>query len=78
MNREELLSELRKYAKGGGGVIKYNESNGSTYYLVVQKLKGRMIHGQMAKTIGVNSISLEELAKKEGLSIAKFKPLKSA
>lgn len=63
---------------GFGSVVMYKDP-GAIYatYLVVQKVEDGIVHGEMAAPIGVNEISLEELAKKEGLSIAEFKPFKS-
>jgi len=75
MGDEEILKLLRQLDYGK--VVKYREKDAVTdTYLVVQETKDGRVCGQMAGPHGVNSISLEELAKKEGLSIAEFKPFK--
>lgn len=70
---KKILEKLRK-----GDVLKYKEKNHFyTTYLIIDKVENGIASGQMAAPVGVNSISLEELAKKEELSIAEFKLFKS-
>ncbi len=70
------ISDLLKYLQHGT-VIKYSSGTGGDTYLIIGKVKEGKVIGQMASVIGVNGISLEELAKKEGLCIAEFTKLES-
>ena len=76
MDEKDVLKLL--HSIDYGTVIMYNDK-GAVYptCLFVQEIKDGRVCGEMSSPIGVNSISLEELAKKEGLSIAEFKPFKS-
>ncbi len=76
MDDKEVLKLWRSIDYGT--IIMYKD-DGAVYptYLVVKETKDGIVRGQMAHPVGVNSISLEELLKKEGLSIAEFKPFKS-
>ena len=67
--RREMLKNL-KY----GAVVKYNGSLGPTY-LIVTEVKDGIVSGCMASPVGVNSISIDELVKRESLSLAEWKTL---
>ena len=64
LSREEL-ENLKK-----GDVLKYDEKFGVCYIIVESVRKGR-VSGQIASPHGVNSISLDELVKKNPL-LGKF------
>lgn len=60
-----------------GNVIKYETGCGYATYLVVEGVDNGRVSGQMAKPIGVNSISIENLLEEENLEIVtKWKELK--
>lgn len=61
--RREILENL-KY----GEIIRYSDNEGNFEYIVVKEIKKERIRGQIATPVGVNSISIEELANK-GFSI---------
>jgi len=68
-DRRKMLENL-KY----GDVVKYNGDLGTTY-LIVEEVKDGRVSGRMASPAGVNSISIDELVKRESLSLAKWKTL---
>ena len=55
-----------------GDIIKYKSNQESEEtYLIMRETKWGIIYGQMVIPVGVNSISIEELVKKE-FSLGKF------
>ncbi len=67
-SRREILENLRN------GVIRYETEYGCTY-LVVKEVRNGKICGQMASPIGVNSISIEDILKKNNLEIARWEEI---
>lgn len=75
MDEEELKILLKdlKY----GDVIKYSTKLGDRYLIVsVVDLKRKTVEGHMSSAVGSNSISIDELAKKEDLCFARWEKLK--
>ncbi len=66
--RKKILQNLKR-----GQVIRYS-SGDSRYdtYLIVSHVEDGKVSGQMGTTHGVNSITIDNLLKKEDLSLASF------
>jgi len=47
-------------------VIKYDTEFGPKY-LVIEQVKGGIVHGQIASSIGANAISIDELFEKDAV-----------
>ena len=66
-DKKEMLNNLKR-----GELIKYKpEPESEEIYVIVNEVKWGRIYGQMAVPIGIDSISIDELVKKE-FSLGKF------
>ena len=75
MDKEEKKKALKRYfITERRVVIRYKDDYGKTNYFIVKRSEKGQIYGQIASHIAVNSLSLDDLIKKD-FAIAEFKEL---